>query len=388
MVPATLVKLRSMRTNVKPQEPRLLLTSFVMIAMAVSLSAPSFSQPGERGAGGRTFDHWIQTGVAAARGGDLKAAKEAFQRAVSLRPRDPRALTALGEVQEQLGDYSASIQTFREVIEIDRTSPEAHVNLAVALADQGNLANGLEETEQAINLNPGSSAAHSLRGRLLNDLDRRADAREEFRIALQIAPHNAEALRYWAALEEHEGNARVRADLLRRYILVRPKDAYAQFQFGQLMEDAHRDVEAIAAWRRAVALNPDYREAIYSLARAVRKSDPQEAKKLVDRVSALERDQQTDDRVRTLGNSGNEKMAESNFPGAIEDLQQAIMLCGKCRHLGALEKNLGLAYCHKGELDFCQRELKIAQSLIPDDPDVALALRVARQQQQSMAGGK
>jgi hypothetical protein len=53
-----------------------------------------------------------------------------------------------------------------------------------------------------------------------------------------------------------------------------------------------------------------------------------------------------------------------------------------------LEKNLGLAYCHKGELDFCQRELRIAQSLIPDDPAVGLALRVAKEQQQSMTEAK
>ena len=132
----------------------------------------------------------------------------------------------------------------------------------------------------------------------------------------------------------------------------------------------------------------DAEEFAGSLARAVRKSDPQEAKKLLDRVSAMEHDQQTDDRVRMLGNSANEKMAESQFAGAIEDLQQAIMLCGKCGHLGALKKNLGLAYCHKGELDFCQRELKIAQSLIPDDPAVSLALRVAKRQQQSMATAK
>jgi tetratricopeptide (TPR) repeat protein len=387
MNPIELVNGRSMRTRVEPQKPYFLLTGHVLVAV-VLLCASSFSQSGEQRASDRPFDDWIQMGVAAARNGDLKTAKQAFQQAVSLRPRDPRALTALGQVQEQLGEYSASIQTFREVLEIDAASPEAHVNLAIALADQGDLNDGLKQTEQAINLNPNSSEAHSLRGRLLNDLGRRADARQEFRGSLQIAPRNAEALRYWAALEEDEGNVGVRIDLLRRYILVRPKDAYAQFQYGQLMEDAHREPEAIAAWKRVLTLNPDYREAIYSLARAVRKSDPQESKKLLDRVSALEHDQQTDDRVRMLGNLANEKMAESQFPGAIEDLKQAIMLCGRCEHLGALEKNFGLAYCHKGELDFCQRELKIAQSLIPDDPTVALALRVAKEQQQSMATAK
>jgi hypothetical protein len=39
-------------------------------------------------------------------------------------------------------------------------------------------------------------------------------------------------------------------------------------------------------------------------------------------------------------------------------------------------------------LDFCQKELKSAQSLLPDDPAVALALRVAKEQQQSMPAAK
>jgi Tfp pilus assembly protein PilF len=89
-----------MRTKVEPQKPHFLLTSRVLVAV-VLLCASSFSHSGERGASDRAFDDWIQTGVAAARNGDLKAAKQAFQQAVSLRPRDPRALTALGQVMQK-----------------------------------------------------------------------------------------------------------------------------------------------------------------------------------------------------------------------------------------------------------------------------------------------
>ena len=60
-----------------------------------------------------------------------------------------------------------------------------------------------------------------------------------------------------------------------------------------------------------------------------------------------------------LGNQANAKMFEANYKGAIDDLKNAIVLCGRCKLLGALEKNLGLAYCHAGQLDAGERELKL-----------------------------
>jgi tetratricopeptide (TPR) repeat protein len=355
---------------------------FVLLAVALAICSAGSPQSGEQSSVQRTFNESLQRGVSAAQNGNLRAAEEAFHYAVSLRPRDPFALTALGQVEEQLGKYAESVHTFREVIAIDPASPEAHVNLAITFGDQGNLAAALQEAAAAIKLNPNSSSAHFLRGRLMSDLEKRDEARSEFRKALQIEPSHAEALRHWAALEGDAGNFAAQADLLRRYLLLKPDDANACFQYGELLDDEHREPEAIAQWRRAVSLNPNYREAIYRLARAIRKSDPREAQKLIERASALERDQQTDDRIRSLGNQANAEMAESNYTGAIDDLRQAIMLCGSCSHLGALEKNLGLAYCHKGELDSCEHELKNAQALIPKDSDVAAALQVATQQRQ------
>jgi len=45
-----------------------------------------------------------------------------------------------------------------------------------------------------------------------------------------------------------------------------------------------------------------------------------------------------------------------------------------------LEKNLGLAYCHAGQLAAGERELKIAKTLIPEDASVEAAMQTVRQQ--------
>jgi tetratricopeptide (TPR) repeat protein len=328
----------------------------------------------------------LQRGIALAQTGDLKGAEGAFVLVVTLHPSDAGALTALGQVQEQLGKLPESVETFRRVIELDPLSSEAHENLAIALGDQADLAAALKESSTAVRLSPRSASAHFLRGRLLIDLGKHEEARDEFRETLDIAPDYSEATYYWAVLEGDEGNRKMQANLLKRYIRLRPDQAAAFDQLGHALEEEHQESEAVVAWRRAIALNPEYSEAIYSLARALRLTDPVESKQLMQRAQELGSNQRTADRVTMLGNQANAKMFEANYKGAIDDLKNAIVLCGRCKLLGALEKNLGLAYCHAGQLDAGERELKISESLTPGDPDVKAALQIVEKQRRQALG--
>jgi tetratricopeptide (TPR) repeat protein len=329
----------------------------------------------------------LQQGIVLAQKGDFEKAEEAFEKAVTLHPQDARALTALGQVQEQLGKLPESIVTFRKVIELDPLSADAHENLGIALGDQSDLASALEESSIATQLAPRSASAHYLRGRLLSDLGQHEKARDEFRKALDIAPKYAEALYYWAALEGDEGNTELQGNLLKRYLRLRPDQASVFNQLGRVLEKEHRESDAVVAWRRAIALNPQYSEAIYSLARALRPTDPVESKQLMERVQNLAADRRTIDRVSLLGNQANSKMYKANYKGAIDDLRNAIVLCGSCKLLGALERNLGLAYCHAGQLDAGKRELKVSETLIPGDPDVKAALQIVENQRRQALGG-
>jgi len=357
-----------------------ILNYWIWLGVILALCSISHAQDRPSSGSDRSSNRELETGIALAQKGDLKGAEEAFERAVMLQPKDARALTALGQVQEQEGKLPDSIAIFHKVIGLDPASADAHVNLGIALGDHSEFAPALEESEIAIRLTPNSSDAHFLRGRLLSDLGKPEDARSEFRKVLEIAPKFAEALYYWAALEGDAGNKVDQGNLLRRYLNLRPQNATAWFQLGQILQEEHRDSQAITAWKRATALNPNYSAALYSLGRALKTTDPVESKRLVERCKELENDRQTIDQVNMLGNQANLKMYDANYKGAIDDLKNAIILCGRCTLLGALKKNLGLAYCHAGQLGAGERELKIAETLIPEDPSVKEALRTVKQQ--------
>ena len=341
--------------------------SLLGVILALSFCSLSHAQEKPSARTDRPSSRELETGIALAQKGDFAGAEKSFERAVVLHPRDAQALTALGQVQEQQGKLSESIETFRRVIGLDPHSADAHVNLGIALGDHSELAAALEESETAIHLAPNSAEGHFLRGRLLSDIGKSEEARDEFRRVLEIAPRFAEALYYWAALEGDVGNKVDQGNLLQRYLNLRPGNATAWFLLGQILQEEHRDSDAIAAWRRATALNPKYSAALYSLGRALKMTDPAESKRLLERCKELESDRQTIDQVNMLGNQANLKMYDANYKGAIDDLKNAIVLCGRCELLGALEKNLGLAYCHAGRLSAGERELKIAESLMPED---------------------
>ena len=59
-------------------------------------------------------------------------ARRQLSAAIALEPKNIKALTALGMIQEQTGDELA-IESFRKVVELDPNVPESHLNLGIAL---------------------------------------------------------------------------------------------------------------------------------------------------------------------------------------------------------------------------------------------------------------
>ena len=68
---------------------------------------------------------------------------------------------------------------------------------------------------------------------------------------------------------------------------------------------------------------------------------------------------------------------EWNHAGA--QLEEAVEVCGDCCSKGDLHKNLGLIYCRSGNLEKGERELRLAGSLKPDDPDVKKSLEILQE---------
>jgi len=58
----------------------------------------------------------------------------------------------------------------------------------------------------------------------------------------------------------------------------------------------------------------------------------------------------------------------------VEQMKEAIQLCGQCAQSAHLHRNLGLIYCRTGNTQEGEKELRAALQLDPNDEDAKKAL--------------
>ncbi len=157
----------------------------------------------------------------------------------------------------------------------------------------------------------------------------------------------------------------------------------AWYLLGQSLEQTSETAKALAAWRKAIAIDPKFSQALISLASALRSTDQVESEQLMARYKAVQKERRILDRADTLANNGVEAASANDWPEAIRQLKEAIGACGDCAAKGDLHRKLGIIDCQAGNLDDGERELLVAKTLKPDDPVTQSALElVARARSQ------
>ncbi len=318
-------------------------------------------------------------------------AEAELKKAVALAPKDPATLSTAGKAEVKMGKVTQGIALLRKVVKLRPDLAAAHLDLALALAQSYNLSAALEQTTEAVRLVPHSGVVHFYRGRFLYDLGRTADARSEFDTARQLNPKMPGPRYFLALIDKQEGKIQLAATLLEETVKLQPKNVMAWNMLGQSLQQQSETAKAIAAWRKAIAVDPKFSQALFNLARALRSTDPAESKQLMTRYIALQKERSILDRADTLANNGLEAASAHDWPEAIRQLKQALAACGECAAQADLHRKLGIVDCQAGDLNNGEKELLAAKALKPDDPVTIAALALvaqARSQQAASATGK
>jgi adenylate cyclase len=136
---------------------------------------------------GRTFLHTLHRESA-------RAAKEQFERAISLDPQNAAAYSGLADAIRILGwEEGATVprdeweaagrRAAARAIELDPGLAEAHASLAIILWDDRDYAGAERELKLAVSISPSYSMAHHWYGDILLDEGRGEEALREFRLA-------------------------------------------------------------------------------------------------------------------------------------------------------------------------------------------------------------
>lgn len=327
---------------------------------------------------------YVNLGLLMAQQGALPEAERKFRAAIQVDPNYAGAYAALGMLQAKTGHGPEAVKSFQQAVALEPESAGAHLNLGIALVDQFDRQGGFKEFSEAARLDPNLSAAHYNLGRFFFETGKYEDAGRELETAIRLQPDSAGALYFLALTAKQENEPERSTELLQKVVTLQPDNADAQYLLGQNLERSGNTAGAIEHWKAAVHADPNHSQALYNLARSLGKMHEPDAKPYQDRFEALQQSQQIIDRVSELGNFALEAANAQNWPQALEQMKEAIRLCGPCSQSAHLHKNLGLFYGRTGNIGEAEKELHTALALTPDDADAQNALamleRIRREQ--------
>jgi tetratricopeptide (TPR) repeat protein len=317
---------------------------------------------------------YVNLGLLMAQQRAFAEAEQQFRTAIGVDANYPDAYAALGMLQAKTGQGSEAVKSFQKALALEPNSAQAHLNLGIALVDQFDRADGFKEFSEAARLDPKLAAAHYNLGRFFFETGKYEEADKELSIALRLQPDYVGALYFLALAAKQENDVERSTELLKKVVALQPDNSDAQYLLGQNMEHLADSAAAIQHWKAAVQADPNHSQALYNLAKSLNKIHDPEAKQYQDRFDALQKSQQIADRVSELGNFALEAANAQNWPQAVEQMNEAIQLCGNCPQSAHLHKNLGLFYARTGNIGEAKKELRTALQLAPNDPDTENAL--------------
>ncbi len=195
-----------------------------------------------------------------------------------------------------------------------------------------------------------AALAHHRAGRL-------ADAKALYARILSRQPKHADALHFTGLLACQIGQSEAGIALMRESIAVHPSPIYYN-NLGNALRDARRLEDAVTAYRRAVALNPDYADAHNNLGNALRETGDAAAA-LTSCARAIELQPGYAEAYNNLGNALKD----------LNELDAAIAAYGKAiaakPAFAEASLNLGIALQAKGYGDAALECLQDAVRIAP-----------------------
>jgi tetratricopeptide (TPR) repeat protein len=317
---------------------------------------------------------YVNFGLLMAQQGAFSEAEQQFRTAIRVDSHYADAYAALGMLQAKTGHGAEAVKHFEEAVALEPASAQAHLNLGIALVDQFDRPAGFREFSEAARLDPNLAAAHYNLGRFFFETGKYEDAGRELETAIRLQPDHVGALYFLALTAKQENQPEQSTELLQKVVALQPDNADAQYLLGQNLEHSGNTTAAIQHWKMAVQADPNHSQSLYNLAKSLNKTHDPDAKQYQDRFDALQKSQQIADRVSELGNFALEAANAQNWPQAVEQMNEAIQLCGNCPQSAHLHKNLGLFYERTGNIGEAKKELRTALQLAPNDAEAQNAL--------------
>ena len=217
-------------------------------------------------------DARVHNNLAAALGkvGRYNEAIPEIEKALELDPQFHAIRDNLGVALLAAGRPDEAILNFEKCLEYYPGSAVIHNHLGLALATKGLASKAKTEFSIALEINPNDADAHHNLGRALLVEGHYDQSMPHLRKAIEINPHLAEAFSDIGRILVMEGHYDKATPQLEKALAINPNLVETHDYLGiALYYSQTRVEEALAHWREALQLNPNYAPAMNDAAHAL-----------------------------------------------------------------------------------------------------------------------
>ncbi len=210
-------------------------------------------------------DAWVQRGFAHHQAVDSPAAEQAYRQALQVFPRHAVALQLLGLLLRRQGDLVQAEALMRQSLQVQPGQAHVWNNLGNLLLSVGRAAEAEAAFDQALALQPSYADAHYNRARALHQQARLPCAAAAVRAALAHSPQpTAAMLQLQAQIEGDQGRLKEALITVDRALQLAPDKPALLHNRATLLQRSHRHTEALHTHERALALGLDAADAHYN----------------------------------------------------------------------------------------------------------------------------
>src|SRR6266404_4576853 len=262
--------------------------------------------------------------------GDFEKASAELQIVLDKNPRDYDVEYTLGLAYLKRHDLESAMRIYDHMVGQLGNKPQLRVLIGRGYRETGFLSEAIEEFKKAIAIDPQFSRVHFYLGLtyLLKDgADKLGEAEQQFKIELATHPDEFFANYYLGIVAVVQRNWKPAVDYLEKACHIEPNNPDPYFFLGQALAGLDKHEQAIEAFRKSIALNPDVRHndfqvsnAHYRLGQSLKKiglanEGDQELKIAADmKTVSFKRDES---RVEALNSSQGSKLSELVAPEGV-----------------------------------------------------------------------
>src|SRR5437867_11753323 len=167
--------------------------------------------------------------------------------------------------------WHEAIANYQQAIALNTNDASTHYNFALALKYKGDTQQAVQEFQAALRLKPKWSDAHYGLGATWYDLQDFTAALKELQTAVKLEPANAAVHRFLARVYAQQNDTSDAEHELLQALQLKPS-AEMYFELGLVRAQAGNLPSGVAAFRRALQLNPRFSPAHLMLGIALRRS--------------------------------------------------------------------------------------------------------------------